>query len=55
MHGNRLRLLALASSAQLGHGVRAETPEIEVYVGTRKVSPLPKPPADPATMPMRVP
>ena len=54
MHGYRLRLLALASSALLGQGVRAETPEIEVYVGTRKVSPLPKPPADPAAGPRAV-
>lgn len=54
MHGYRLRLLALASSALLGQGVRAETPEIEIYVGTRKVSPLPKPPADPAAGPRAV-
>ncbi len=51
MHGYRLRLLALAASSVLGAQARAETPEIEVYVGTRKVSPLPKPPADPAAGP----
>lgn len=51
MNRYRLRLLALASVALLDLGVRAETPEIEIYVGTRKVSPLPKHPADPAAGP----
>lgn len=51
MNGYRSRLLILAASSILGATAQADSPEIEVYVGTRKVAPLPKPPADPAAGP----
>jgi hypothetical protein len=54
MHGYRLWLLALAASIGTGVGSRAETPEIEVYVGTRKVLPKPKPTPDPTAGPRAV-
>lgn len=54
MHGSRHRLVALALAALVGSVARAETPEIEIYVGTRKVAPLPKPSSDPTAGPRAV-
>jgi hypothetical protein len=54
MHGYRLGLLALATAALLSEGLRAETSDIEVYVGTRKVLPKPKAAPDPIAGPRAI-
>ncbi len=54
MHGFRMFAIVFAAMIVFGEHARGEAPEVEIYIGLKKVSPKPKLPVDPTAGPRAV-